>query len=489
MGDQEGGDCSDRKCPYRVAWSASPDRDGNIHTRAECAGVGICGRSTGDCELRLRTGLRHQACRATLRPRRLHLRRGRAFGTVWGDYYTAKSNSLTGLGTDRSAFGARRSSVGLGQGQTVVREPGYTDIDCSRRMCPKGNDVLDERLNLVTALSTRSRRGAHPPAGEAGDGITYNPSGEVCNGGFGDSTNGGWYGKYESNNWARGATSIASTARTATTGTGLLQGLPQQVLALTFTSKMNQSYDQAPPASPRPTTLPSPAPGYKPSPSPDSPAVRAPSPMPSPDAFGLRFRRPASPAVSPGVLTESPTTAPTTTPTTAPTSASNPTPKPTPTSSCADSASWFEEEQNDCAWVAEDAESRCSKKDDDDVKAKSACPRACGKCDDDAEEEDEAEPASRAIPPGSRRRAVTTAASPTSASWYYKKADRDCSWIADKPKRCDKADEYGVDASVACALTCDACDADARQRHAPRRAAEAPGARAGERRGDPLRGR
>ena len=251
MGDQEGGDCSDRKCPYQVAWSASPDRDGNIHTYAECAGVGICDRSTGDCECF--EGYTGKGCGIQTCPNDCSghgactYAEDAPFGTVWGDYYTAKSNSLTGLGTEPVTI-AQAPAWDSGKVKLCVCEPGYTDIDCSRRMCPKGNDVLDERLNLVTALKYQVQNVTLIAAGETGDGITYNPSGEVCNGGFGDSTNGGWYGKYESNNWARGATSIAgfNGQNSDNWDPDCFKDFLNKSFALTFTSKMNQSYTTKP---------------------------------------------------------------------------------------------------------------------------------------------------------------------------------------------------------------------------------------------------
>ena len=136
MGDQDGGDCSDRRCPYQVAWSAGPDKTGNIHTYAECAGVGICDRGSG-------TAIASRATRDAAAPTCPNDCSGHGecvyaedvtFGTVYGDYNDA------GIGVGAVKI-PQKPNWDSGKVRMCVCDPGYTDIDCSRRMCPKGNDV------------------------------------------------------------------------------------------------------------------------------------------------------------------------------------------------------------------------------------------------------------------------------------------------------------------------------------------------------------
>lgn len=44
------GDCSERICPFELAWVDTPDKKGSRHKYAECANRGICNRESGECE-------------------------------------------------------------------------------------------------------------------------------------------------------------------------------------------------------------------------------------------------------------------------------------------------------------------------------------------------------------------------------------------------------------------------------------------------------
>ena len=249
MGDQEGGDCSDRKCPYQVAWTSTPDRAGNIHTYAECAGVGICDRSSGDCECF--EGYTGKGCGIQTCPNDCSghgscvYAEDAPFGTVWGDYYTGDSDDLTGLGNDAVTL-AQAPAWDTNKIRMCVCEPGYTDIDCSRRMCPKGNDVLDERLNLVTALKYQVQNVTLIARGETGDGIKFQSDGEVCNGNNGNGAQTAWSiasTKKEGNLAARSTVFPSSDDNWSPE---CFTDLLNKTFALTFTSKMNQSYTTKP---------------------------------------------------------------------------------------------------------------------------------------------------------------------------------------------------------------------------------------------------
>lgn len=141
----DSGDCSDRICPFELAWVDTPDNAGSFHKYAECANRGICNRETGECQCF--DGYEGKGCQRTTCPNDcsghgtceyiedLH------FAATYADYdsryFIQDPKTFAYRGWDNRKI------------RGCVCDPTYGDIDCSKRMCPFGNDVLDVHDNLL----------------------------------------------------------------------------------------------------------------------------------------------------------------------------------------------------------------------------------------------------------------------------------------------------------------------------------------------------
>lgn len=145
MNGQSGGDCSERFCPHELSWADGPTKSGLVHRYAECAGKGLCDRVKGTCECF--PGYEGSSCQRQSCPNdcaghgTCEYLNELSYGIVFNEYHDGSSSSLFGLGTGGKVFDNYHWDAD--RARACVCDGGYWGIDCSMRMCPYGNDIMD----------------------------------------------------------------------------------------------------------------------------------------------------------------------------------------------------------------------------------------------------------------------------------------------------------------------------------------------------------
>jgi len=184
------GDCSERICPYEFAWVDTPDVEGVHHKYAECASKGVCDRDSGACVCF--PGYEGKACQRTTCPNQCsghgqcEYIENMVFAANYWDYVSHDATLITKFGnedvdidtgddtyftagTDASLAPASYFYADRGKRfmyttwdkkktRGCVCDPEYGDVDCSKRMCPFGNDVMDHRMNLAATQRFQTQR-------------------------------------------------------------------------------------------------------------------------------------------------------------------------------------------------------------------------------------------------------------------------------------------------------------------------------------------
>lgn len=147
------GDCSERICPYDIAWVDTPDKIGSHHKYAECSNRGICNRDSGECECF--PGYEGGACQRTACPNdcsghgRCTYIKDMTYHAVRGDYDIDTSATVDFTQELSKSFTYYQWDGAKTRG--CVCDPEYGDLDCSKRMCQFGTDVMDQRDDMSAA--------------------------------------------------------------------------------------------------------------------------------------------------------------------------------------------------------------------------------------------------------------------------------------------------------------------------------------------------
>jgi len=160
------GDCSDRICPFELSWTDNPkvgvssnvdstkNKYDTRHRYAECAGKGLCNRESGECECF--DGYEGKGCQRTSCPNDCS-----GHGTC--EYINELTFGATEFSTVHKEFTQSLPAFtynGWDHSRTrsCVCDPQYADVDCSKRLCSHGNDMMDRRLNQLADVKYQTQR-------------------------------------------------------------------------------------------------------------------------------------------------------------------------------------------------------------------------------------------------------------------------------------------------------------------------------------------
>jgi len=155
------GDCSDRICPYEIAWVDNPNVLGQFHKYMECAGKGVCDRTTGECACF--EGFEGKGCARAACPNACSGHgicdyiEDLTYGATWNDYTDMTSSTSQNVGSVSLFSDFAKTFPYTLWDKTKSRrctcDATYGDLDCSKRLCPYGTDVLDTKDDTFYGLS------------------------------------------------------------------------------------------------------------------------------------------------------------------------------------------------------------------------------------------------------------------------------------------------------------------------------------------------